>query len=189
MNGAAAKDAIRFAHGADRTAQCVGKSSQALRAGDRRIGLSGIVLFIALHPDRRWRGCKAVELPIRLGMDAHEPQQRAHTAAFLIETVRRNTGRNLVACERTAHGNRPDQGKPPSNHREQLEARHARHVQVGKKNVWNFLANLCQCGEAIFSRTHAIPSSVSTDDNEVRIEGSSSTMRSLVFESGISHPT
>ena len=120
---------------------------------------------------------------------SHDSQQGAHAAAFLIEGVRGNAGGNLVAMERSAHGNRLDGWKPAPDHREQLETGHPRHIEIRKKNVGSFPGAsppMPRCRPLRFARWY--PISVSTCDMRIRIVGSSSTMRRLAFVSGILSP-
>jgi len=84
-------------------------------------------------------------------------QQGADAAAFLIEGVGGNSGRDLVTAERAAHGDRLDRREPAPHHGKQLEAGHAGHVEVGEKDVRHLPADLAQRGEAVFSNAGVIP--------------------------------
>jgi hypothetical protein len=83
-------------------------------------------------------------------------EQRSGTAAFLIKSVRCDSGRYALGRNR-AHGNYLNGRKSAPHHGKKFEAGHSRHIEVRNNKVGNFLPEQRQGGESIRRRAHAIP--------------------------------
>jgi hypothetical protein len=115
------------------------KRSETLRAANRHELLSRGIVTVSLDPYRFRR--VAIFPPLgRPGL--HYLYQISHTAALLIMGHRPSPRKELIFRKHAAHRDHIDGREPAVNDGEQFKARHCRHIEVGKQDVRNFLANL-----------------------------------------------
>jgi hypothetical protein len=149
-----AMGAMRFSHRAERTADGLLESPQAIRAGDRNVRLSSSIIPISLNPE----GCRAGLLVgrqlLHLGEPSDDSQQGPDTTALLVEGIGGNAGRHLIAGKCAAHRDYPNRGKTAVDHREQLKAGNTRHVEIGKKDIGYLVPDPNQCREPVFDRSN-----------------------------------
>jgi len=145
-------DAMRFFYRAESIADGLLESPPAIRTGDRNARFSSGIDPVSLNPEGCRAGLLVCRPPLRLGEPSDDPQQGPDTTALLIEGIGDNSGRHLIARECAAHRNYRNRGKAAVNHREQLEAGHIRHVEIGEKDIGDLLPNFSQCGESVFCR-------------------------------------
>ncbi len=127
--------------------------SATVGAHDRVPSIARRRAFDALNRNRR----SGVGRPFHPRRCCEFLQEGARAAALLKEAVSANAGRHLVPSECATHGDHQNGREMPPNHREQLESRHARHVEIRKKDIGDFAADLAQCRAAVLGSAHTIP--------------------------------
>ena len=146
--------------------------SHAVQTGNRSVRLFRIRFVLLLNrlvPNRdRYQSSHGTgnDSPMQRKR-SHDPKQRLHAGSLLIKGIGIDAGRHLIAGEHTAHCDCLDAGKPISNQAQQLEAGHARHIQIGEKNVGGILANLSQRRETVLSCPHLVSDLSKQDVNDL----------------------